>query len=72
MADCVTLLERSHQELEELKSSGNDQLDQAIDKNEGLLELIRRRDSELKESNNRIDELEEDRKEARRRIIELE
>lgn len=49
-----------------------DHLNQAIDKNEGLLDLIRKRDSEIKEQNLRIDELEEDKKEAKRRTHELE
>jgi hypothetical protein len=47
-------------------------LNQAIEKNEGLIDLIRRRDQELKLANNRVDDLEEDNKEGRRRINELE
>lgn len=65
-------LDYKESEIQKVTEQAKVQLEDAVQKNESLLEIVRRRDGELKDAFARTKDLEDERKEAKRRVADLE
>lgn len=65
-------LDYKESEARKITDQAKAQLEDAVQKNESLLEIVRRRDGELKDAFARVKDLEDQRKDGKKRVAELE